>query len=322
MLSSANPTQFNPVLSGMESRVTEAMNSDLVKPFVVSEIYVALHQMDSNTSPRLDGLPLMLYKQFWNKVGGEVSEAALSILNSGIIPDKLNHTFLTLIPKIHSPRKVSDFRPISLSNVLYKIIAKVLANWLKPLLPHLISKTQGAFLSERTTTNNILIAHENMHYLKEKRTGKLRYMALKLDMSKAYERMEWVFLEKIMLKMGFYQKWVDLVSACIKSVTYSILLNGQPHGLITPSCGLRQGDPFSPYLFLLVTEGLHALFKKAKENENIMGVSLCAAGPRVVHLLFADDSLVFCRATIAECVQIQSLLFLYEQANPILVVSL
>ena len=225
MLSSANPTQFNPVLSGMESRVTEAMNSDLVKPFVVSEIYVALHQMDSNTSPRLDGLPLMLYKQFWNKVGGEVSEAALSILNSGIIPDKLNHTFLTLIPKIHSPRKVSDFRPISLSNVLYKIIAKVLANWLKPLLPHLISKTQGAFLSERTTTNNILIAHENLHYLKEKRTGKLRYMALKLDMSKAYERVEWVFLEKIMLKMGFYQNgwiWFQLASNLLRTLSCSM----------------------------------------------------------------------------------------------------
>ena len=296
MFSLANPTHFDSVLFGVESSVTEAMNSDLVKPFEVSEIYVALHQMDSNTSPGPDGLPLLFYKQFWSKVGGEVSEAVLSVLNSGIILDKLNHTFLALIPKIHSPRKVSDFKPISLSNVLYKIIAKVLANRLKPLLPHLISETQGVFLFERIITDNILIAHENLHYLKQKRTGKLRYMALKLDMSKAYDRVEWVFLEKIMVKMGFCKKWVDLVSACIRSVTYSILLNGQPHGLITPSRGLRQGDPLSPYLFLLVTEGLHALLKKAEENENIKGISLCAAGPRVSHLLFEDDSLVFCRA--------------------------
>ena len=169
----ANPTHFNSVLSGVESRVTEAMNFDLVKPFEVSEIYVTLHQMDSNTSPGLDGLPPLFYKQFWSKVGGEVSEAVLSVLNSGIIPDKLNHTFLTLIPKIRSLQKVSDFRPISLSNVLYKIIAKVLANRLKPLLPHLIFETQGAFLSERIITNNILIAHENLHYFKQKKKKKL-----------------------------------------------------------------------------------------------------------------------------------------------------
>ena len=106
-----------------------------------------------------------------------------------------------------------------------------------------------------------------------------------------------------------------LVSACIKSVTYSILFNGQPHGLITPSRRLRQGDPLSPYLFLMVTKGLHALLKKAEESGNIKGVLLCATGPRVFHLLFANDGLAFCRATIAECVQIQSLLFMYEQAS-------
>ena len=131
-------------------------------------------------------------------MGGEVSEAVLAILNSSNISDKLNHTFLTLIPKTHSPRKVSYSQPISLSNVLYKIIAKVLANHLKPLLPHLIYETQGAFLSERIITNNILIAYETLHYLKAKRICKLGYMALKLGMSKVYDRVEWVFLEKIM----------------------------------------------------------------------------------------------------------------------------
>ena len=140
-------------------------------------------------------------------------------------------------------------------------------------------------------------------------------MALKLDMSKAYDRVEWVFLERIMLMMGFSPRWISLISGCIRSVTYSILLNGQPHGLITPERGLRQGDPLSSYLFLLVTEGLHALFTKAEVDSAVRGVSICAAGPKISHLLFTDDSLVFCRATIAECVQIQSLLQLYEQAS-------
>ena len=139
-------------------------------------------------------------------------------------------------------------------------------------------------------------------------------MALKLDMRKAYDRVEWVFLEKIILKMGFNARWVSTIMACIKSVSYSILLNGQPHGHIVLDRGLRQGDPLSQYLFLLITEGLHSLFKKAEEDGVIRGVSLCANGPRISHLLFADDSLVFCKATISECVQIQSVLHRYEQA--------
>ena len=228
---------------------------------------------------------------------------------------KKNVTFITLIPKVHSPRKVSEFRPISLSNVLYKLIAKVLANRLKPLLPKVISETQSAFMSERLITDNILIAHETLHYLKERRKGKMGYMALKLDMSKAYDRVEWVYLERIMEKMGFSHRWIHLISMCVRSVSYSIMMNGQPHGLITPSRGLRQGDPLSPYLFLLVTKGLNALFNQAEIGGEIRGVSLCPTGPRISHLLFADDSLVFCRATVSECVKIQSILYRYELAS-------
>ena len=118
-----------------------------------------------------------------------------------------------------------------------------------------------------------------------------------------------------MEKMGFSHRWIQLTSMCVRSVTYSIMLNGQPHGLISPSRGLRQGDPLSPYLFLLATEGLNALFNQAELDGDIRGVSLCPAGPRISHLLFADDSVVFCRATVSECVKIQSILYRYELAS-------
>ena len=123
-------------------------------------------------------------------------------------------------------------------------------------------------------------------------------------MRKAYNRVEWVYLKMIMEKMGFSQRWINLIVACTRTITYLVMLNGQPRGLITPMRGLCQGDPSSPYLFLLVTEGLHALFEQAKGIGDIRGVSLCPVGPRVSHLLFADDSLVFCRATVSECVKI------------------
>ena len=160
------------------------MNDKLLKPFVEKEVKHALKQMDANTVSGPDGLPPLFYKQFWGKIGKRVSKAILAILNSSTIPINLNHTFITLIPKIQSPRRVSDFRPIGLSIVLYKLIAKVLVNCLKLFMPKLISKTQNAFLSERLITDNVLIAHETLHYLKEKRTGKMGYMVLKLDMRK------------------------------------------------------------------------------------------------------------------------------------------
>jgi len=145
LFTSDHPTVFAPVLNGVKQRVTADMNDELLKPFVEDEVKQALKQMDANTAPGLDGLSPLFYKQFWGKIGKEISEAVLAILNSGTIPTNLNHTFISLIPKIQIPRKVSDFRPISLCNVLYKLIAKVLANRLKLILPDLISETQSAF---------------------------------------------------------------------------------------------------------------------------------------------------------------------------------
>ena len=134
--------------------------------------------------------------------------------------------------------------------------------------------------------------------------GKTGFMALKLDMNKAYDRVEWLFLEKILLKLDFQESWVALIMECIIKVTYSILVNGEPKGLITPTRGLRQADPLSLYLFLFCVEGLNAILRKVAENGDIQGFSICKNGPKIIHLFIADDCLLFCRLTLEECKKI------------------
>ena len=140
-------------------------------------------------------------------------------------------------------------------------------------------------------------------------------MALKLDMSKAYDRVEWSFLEATMMKMGFDARWVALILSCINSASYSILVNGVPKGDIRPSRGIRQGDPLSPYLFLICSEALNCQLQQASRSEAIKGFSLCKNGPKISHLFFADDTLLFCRAIKRDLDVVQSILVLYEKAS-------
>ena len=144
-----------------------------------------------------------------------------------------------MIPKVKDPEYVTEFRPISLSNVLYRIFAKVLTNRLQDIMPQLISDHQSAFMSDRLISNNILVAFETLHYMRNHNTGKSGFMALKLDMTKAYNRVEWSYMERVLIKMGFQDRWVHLMMACITTASYSVLINGQPHGHITPTKGLR-----------------------------------------------------------------------------------
>ena len=186
---------------------------------------------------------------------------------------------------------------------------------LQPLILNIISETQSAFVPVRMITDNILIAFETLHHMHNQRSGKVGSMALKLDMSKAYDRVEWGFLKQVMLKMGFHSQWMSLIMECNSTISYSLLINGEPTGNIIPSRGLRQGDPISPYLFLLCAEGLNGLLNKAASQGDIHGVSISRRGPKLTHLFFADDSLLFCRATQAECGKIQEVLQVYESVS-------
>ena len=137
--------------------------------------------------------------------------------------------------------------------------------------------------------------------MKKKSWGKIGQVAIKLDMSKAFDRFEWGYLQRVMEKMGFHAKWMQLIMTCITTAHFSVLVNGNPTCYILLSGGLRQGDLLSSYLFLFCAEGLTALLRKAETYGIIRGVAVNRSGPCISHLLFAYDSLLFCHALIEEC---------------------
>ena len=186
----------------------------------------------------------------------------LNVLNSIMLITEINKTNIAFILKTNQPSKMADFRPISLCNTTYKLVSKVLANRLRPILPSIITENQSAFILNHLISDNVLVAFEFMHYLNHKDDGKENYMSIKLDMSKAFDKVEWNFIKEVMEKMGFAKKWVDLIMLCISSVSYSIIINGEACGNVIPVRRIRQGDPFSPYLFIFVLKAFQRLFIK------------------------------------------------------------
>ena len=169
-------------------------------------------------------------------------------------------TFLTLIPKKNEVMEVKDFRPISLVGAMYKIISKVLANWLRTILPKLISSSQNAFVQRRQIIDSVLIANEILDSRSKQGTPGV---LCKLDIAKAYNHVNWEFLIYLLKRCGFSMKWCDWIWYCISPVRFSILVNGCPECFFESSRGIRQGDPLSPLLFVLVMKSLSKLMERA-----------------------------------------------------------
>lgn len=283
LFSTSTPSNIEATCDVVKGKLSDEHKSWCDRDFTREEINEAINQMHPLKSPGPDGLPALFFQKFWHIVGGEVQNLALNILNNNDQPHDINKTFLVLIPKCKNPSTPKDFRPISLCNVVMKIVTKVIANRLKHTLGDVIDIEQSAFVQGRLITDNALIAMECFHWLKKKRKGKKGVMALKLDMSKAYDRVEWPFVHQALISMGYPVKMADLILRCISSVSYQILINGLIH--------------------------------KAAASKEIHGLKVARTAPQLSHLFFADDSLLFSRATPNEASKILKILDTYQQAS-------
>uniref|UniRef100_A0A803P996 Reverse transcriptase domain-containing protein n=1 Tax=Cannabis sativa TaxID=3483 RepID=A0A803P996_CANSA len=312
---SVDEAALNSTLSCIPTTVSAELNASLVKPFTPDEVYTALHSMGPDKSPGIDGMSAMFYQKNWTTVGDLVTKVVLSILNDNADPTTLNKTLITLIPKVKKPQHIQEYRPISLCNVISKLVTKVLVSRFKIALPMVISEEQSAFLPNRLITDNVLVAFELVHAIKNKTAGRNGVASFKLDMSKAFDRVEWKFIEEVMRKMGFAERWISLIMSCLTTNNFSFIINGEVMGDLTPSRGLQQGCPLSPYLFLICSEGFSRLLQHEQDSHNLMGFKLTRHAPPITHLFFADDSLLFCQANERSCLAIKRVLDTYHKAS-------
>jgi hypothetical protein len=295
-----------------------AWNSDassLEEPFEEREVWEVIKGMDGDKAPGPDGFSMAFFKECWEVIKGDFMAVFSEFHERGKFVKCINSTFITLIPKRHGAKEIKDFRPISLVSGVYKIIAKVLANRMRRVMDRVISKPQSAFVKGRQILDSVLIANECLD--SQIKSGDLGVLC-KLDMEKAYDHVDWNFLLYLLKRCGFGERWCSWIKYCISTVRFSILINGSLSDFFGSSRGVKQGDPLSPFLFVLVMEAFSRMIDAIYSRGLISGFFV---GPRdhgqveVSHLLFADDTLVFCGADASQISYLGALLVCFEAVS-------
>eukprot|EP00253_Pinus_taeda_P034784 PITA_34784 len=272
--------------------------------------------MDAEKALGPDGFTIHFYKACWHLIKADLLKMIGWFMKKAKIGGGTNSTYLALIPKDTNPESFARFRPISLCNASYKILAKLLANWIKPLLKILISSPQGGFVEGRHILDNVIQVQETIHSSKQRHE---KGMLIKLDMANAFDRVDCSFLSKVLLSFGFLTKFVNLIKAFIDKPWIAPLVNGCPTNFFQAQRGIRQGCPLSPFLYIIMANSLSRKLTAERLNGNISGLKPSHGADALNHALFVDDSLLLGRASIRIAKAIDIVLRSYCRASGALI---
>ncbi|CAK8537008.1 unnamed protein product [Lathyrus sativus] len=277
-------------------------------PFLEEEIKEAIWGCGISKSPGPDGYSFLFIKRCWSFLKDDIFRYCNYFHSGGRISKSVTSSFLSLIPKSTNPVTLDDYRPICLVGCLHKIVSKLLASRLKKVLDRIISPCQSAFVPGRLMLDGVLVANEVMDYARKERKGCVLF---KVDFEKAYDNVSWNFLRSMLTKMGFGSLWRKWMDNLIFQSKMSVLVNGSPTKEFEVEKGLRQGDPLSPFLFVIVAEGLAGLVRKSQELGEFEG--FVVNGKCMVDLLqFADDTLIVGEGTWKHVWAIKAVLRAFE----------
>ncbi|GKV24336.1 hypothetical protein SLEP1_g33963 [Rubroshorea leprosula] len=292
--SSQSCQQPRPYLEHLQfSKLNEEDKIMLEEEFSDDEIRDAVFSCASDKALGPDGLNFHFVKKIWGTIEGDVINFIKEFHQNGKLVKGLNSSYIMLVPKKKNPTYLKEFRPISMVGCLFKILAKVLANRLYKVIGKVISVSQSAFIKGRQLVDSVLALNELVHDMKSKRK---KGVIFKADFEKAFDTVDWSYLDTMHYLLGFGEKWRSWIKECLSSASVSVLVNGSPTQEFNMQRGLRQGDPLSPYLFLIAVEGLHALLLEAEMKDMLKGV-MVDENTSVSHLQFADDTALLCEAS-------------------------
>ncbi|GJZ37317.1 RNA-directed DNA polymerase, eukaryota, reverse transcriptase zinc-binding domain protein [Tanacetum coccineum] len=275
----------------------DAQCSDyMVRPVLDDEIKFAMFSIEDDKAAGPDGYTSKFFKTAWNIVGGDVCAAVKEFFYSSKLLGEFNANLISLVPKLQTPLKITDYRPIACCNVVYKCISKVITNRLKEGLGSIIDSNQSAFIPGRQISDNIFLAQEFMHGYGRK--GGAQRCAFKVDIEKAYDTVNWDFLKIALQRFGFHSSMIKWIMVCLTTASFSICVNGETHGFFKGKRGLRQGDPMSPYLFTIVMEVLNLMIKRQIRLDSRFRYHWGCSKINLTHLCFADDLLMLCHGDL------------------------